>query len=58
MGKKRKKTIEFNEIGETKNEVIEDNPLSKKVKELYDDRFNDNMNVLRDSELVNTQILF
>lgn len=58
MGKKRKKTIEFNEIGETKKEVIEDNPLSKKVKELYDDRFNDNMNVLRDSELVNTQILF
>lgn len=38
--------------------VVEDNPMSKKVTELYSDKFNDNMNVLRDSEGLSTQMMF
>lgn len=38
--------------------VVEDNPMSKKVTELYSDKFNDNMNVLKDSEGLSTQMMF
>lgn len=38
--------------------VVEDNHMSKKVTELYSDKFNDNMNVLRDSEGLSTQMMF
>lgn len=61
MGKRRNRKEDPTGInvidGVDEVKVVEDNPLSKKVKVLYNDGFNENENVIKDSELINTQIV-